>query len=87
VLARCGTRVGPGGHALYRWTTLLRRQVRASGMATSDQCFGLAWSGHMTVDRVRRLMAELPDGFSEIYFHPAVASDAHMQRLMADYEH
>ncbi len=87
VLARCGTRIGWGGHALYHWTRLLRRQARAAGIATSDHCFGLAWSGHMTVDRVRRLMAELPDGTSEIYFHPAVARDAALRRRMADYEH
>jgi chitin disaccharide deacetylase len=87
VLARCGTRVGLGGHALYHWTRLLRRQAHAAGIATSDHCFGMAWSGHMTVNRVRRLLAELPGGASEIYFHPAVARDAGLLRLMADYEH
>jgi hypothetical protein len=40
VLARCGTRVGFGTHALYHWTRLLRRQVRAAGMTTTDHCFG-----------------------------------------------
>ena len=87
VLARCGTPVGPGGHALYHWTRVLRRQVRAAGMATTDHCFGIAWSGHMTPERVRRLLAELPDGESEIYFHPAVERDATLRRLMPDYEH
>jgi hopanoid biosynthesis associated protein HpnK len=87
VLARCETRVGLGGHALYHWTRLLRRQARAAGIATNDHCFGLAWSGHMTVERVRRLMTELPDGWSEVYFHPAVRRDAALRRLMADYEH
>jgi hypothetical protein len=72
---------------LYHWTWLLRRQVRAAGMATHDHCFGLAWSGHMTAERVRRLITQLPDGTSEIYFHPAVARDAALQRLMPDYEH
>jgi hopanoid biosynthesis associated protein HpnK len=87
VLARCGTRVGPGGHAVYHWTRLLRRQARGAGIATNDHCFGLAWSGHMTVDRVHRLVAALPDGASEIYFHPATARDAALRRLMPDYEH
>ena len=50
VLARCGTPVGFGARALYQWTRVLRRQVRAAGMATTDHCFGLAWSGHMTPD-------------------------------------
>ena len=87
VLARCGTRVGPGARALYRWTRVLRRQVRAAGMATTDHCFGIAWSGHMTQQRLHRLLAELPDGESEVYFHPAVARDATLRRLMPDYQH
>jgi len=87
VLGRCGTRVGVGAHALYHWTRVLRRQVRAAGMTTTDHCFGIAWSGHMTRERVRRLMRELPDGESEVYFHPAVARDATLRRLMPDYEH
>jgi hypothetical protein len=66
---------------------VLRRQVRAAGMATTDHCFGIAWSGHMTSERVRRLMPELPDGESEIYFHPAVGRDATLRRLMPEYEH
>jgi len=87
VLRRCGTRSGPGARALYRWTTLLRRQARAAGVAVNDHCFGLAWSGHMTADRVRRLMQVLPDGISELYFHPAVRRDALLRRLMPGYEH
>ena len=87
VLAACGTRVGLGDRALYQWTRLLRGQARAAGLATNDHCFGLAWSGHMTTDRVRRLLAVLPDGVSEIYFHPATVSDATLRRLMPDYEH
>ena len=87
VLGRCGTRAGPGAHALYHWTRLLRRQIRKAGMATTDHCFGIAWSGHMTADRLHRLVAELPDGDSEIYLHPAAARDATLRRLMPDYEH
>lgn len=86
-LARCGTRMGLGPRALYHWTRVLRRQVRAAGMATTDHCFGLAWSGHMTPARVQRLMPVLPEGESEVYFHPAVARDALLRRLMPEYEH
>ena len=56
VMARCGTAVTLGDKLLYRWTRLLRRQARAAGVATNDHCFGLAWSGHMTADRIRRLL-------------------------------
>ena len=87
VMARCGTPVRFGDKALYRWTSLLRHQASAAGIATNDHCFGLAWSGHMTADRIRRLLPNLPDGDSEIYFHPASAHDPVLKRLMPDYEH
>jgi hopanoid biosynthesis associated protein HpnK len=87
VLRRLGTRPGVGDRALYAWTRLLRHQARAAGMITNDHCFGLAWSGHMTRDRVRGLLDHLPDGLSEIYFHPATERDALLRRLMPDYEH
>jgi chitin disaccharide deacetylase len=87
VMARCGTAVGWGDKLLYHWSGLLRRQCRAAGVKTNDYCFGLAWSGHMTTQRVRRLLDNLPDGDSEIYFHPAAGRDAVLDRLMPDYEH
>jgi hopanoid biosynthesis associated protein HpnK len=87
VLARCGTLAGLGAHTLYHWSRVLRRQVRAAGMTTTDYCFGIAWSGHMTTARLGRLLKALPQGESEIYFHPAVERDAELCRLMPDYEH
>ena len=87
VLARCGTQVGVGDKALYRWTLVLRRQARLAGVAANDYCFGLAWSGHMTAGRLRCLVKNLPDGDSEIYFHPAAGRDALLDQLMPGYEH
>jgi chitin disaccharide deacetylase len=86
-LALAGTRAGIGDRALYQWTRLLRHHAQVAGMITSDHCFGLAWSGHMTRQRVRRLLENLPDGVSEIYFHPATQRDEMLVRLMPDYEH
>jgi chitin disaccharide deacetylase len=87
VMAHCGTQATLGDKLLYRWTRLLRRQARTAGVATNDHCFGLAWSGHMTADRLNRLLPNLPDGDSEIYFHPAARRDAVLDRLMPTYEH
>ena len=87
VMARCGTAATLGATLLYRWTGILRRQARAADVACNDHCFGLAWSGHMTADRIRRLLPNLPDGDSEIYFHPAARRDAVLGRLMPTYEH
>jgi len=87
VLAHCGHRAGIAEHAIYRWTNLLRRQVWRAGMASDDNCFGIAWSGHMTGERVEQLLAALPEGSSEIYFHPATHRDDVLRHLMPDYEH
>jgi chitin disaccharide deacetylase len=87
IMHQLGARTGMGDRALYAWTRLLRRQARRAGMITNDHCFGLAWSGHMTLERTQRLVERLPDGASEIYFHPATERDAVLTRLMPDYEH
>ena len=86
-MAACGTPVSAGDRALYAWTGVLRRQAERWGVAVNDHCFGLAWSGHMHPERVRRLLDCLPEGQSEIYFHPAVRRDETLTRLMPDYEH
>ncbi|MFW7269091.1 hopanoid biosynthesis-associated protein HpnK [Gluconacetobacter sp. Hr-1-5] len=76
-----------GSAALRQWTGVLRHQAHKAGLRTNDWCFGIAWSGHMTADRVAALAAHLPEGLSEIYFHPATAKNALLQRLMPTYDH
>ncbi len=75
------------GRAMAAWSGLLRHQVRAAGMACCDQVFGLTWSGAMTEARVLRVLANLPDGISEMYFHPAAGRDALLDRWMPSYQH
>jgi chitin disaccharide deacetylase len=87
ILARCGHAPARGDRALAAWSSLLRRQARRAGLRTNDHAFGIAWSGHMTPARVQRLLPGLPDGLSEIYFHPAARRDATIDALMPDYEH
>lgn len=82
-----GVPQGIGARALLGWTRLLRAQARRAGLLTNDHAFGLAWSGHMTEDRLLRLLPLLPPGLSEIYFHPAAGRDALLDRLMPAYEH
>ncbi len=82
-----GTLDNRAAAALRLWTRLLRAQARRAGLTTNDWCFGLAWSGAMTPDRVTRLAGRLPEGLSEIYFHPATARDAEIRRLMPGYAH
>jgi hopanoid biosynthesis associated protein HpnK len=87
VMAACSEPVGLSARALYCWTGLLRRQAKKAGMETNDHVFGLAWSGRMTAGRVLRLVPHLPEGTSEIYFHPAARRDPVLDALMPDYRH
>jgi hopanoid biosynthesis associated protein HpnK len=87
VLKACGETPGLAAHALYNWSRILRGMARRHGLVSADHVFGIGWSGHMTETRVRRLLAHLPDGSSEIYFHPATERDQALQALMPDYDH
>ncbi len=58
---------------LYPWRAFMRARARRAGLLMNDAIFGMTDSGHMTADRLLRLIPELPDGVSEIHFHPAVA--------------
>ena len=87
IMARCGEKITAGDRALYAWSRVLRRQAKRAGLATTDHVFGLKWSGHMTEQRIRRLLHHLPEGSAEIYFHPATDRDDALMRLMPGYEH
>lgn len=64
-------------HAMEaRQARRLKRRLDTAGLAHNDWIFGLADSGAMTAERVRRYLEELPEGVSEIYFHPATARPA-----------
>jgi hopanoid biosynthesis associated protein HpnK len=56
------------------WAARLRARVRRSHLLTADRVFGLAWSGAMTEARMAGLLAQLPDGATEIYTHPATTN-------------
>nr|WP_239002913.1 hopanoid biosynthesis-associated protein HpnK [Rhodovastum atsumiense] len=87
VMAACGVAPTLGARALHAWSQVLRRQARRAGMTVPDAVFGLAWTGHMTEARLLRLIPHLPQGRSEIYFHPAARRDPVIDALMPDYEH
>ena len=78
---------GSAAYAMRGWTRVLRSQCARAGVATPDAVFGLAWSGHMTEERVRRILDARPAGDVELYFHPATRRDALLSGLMPEYEH
>ena len=67
---------GFGGFMEMRHALRLRRGLDAARIAHNDHIFGLADTGAMTSARVREYLENLPDGVSEIYFHPATARPA-----------
>ena len=87
VMARCGVAPSPGARAMAAWTRLFRAKARRAGMQVNDNVFGLAWSGRFDEARLLRLLPELPDGRTELYFHPAAGRDALIDRFMPTYRH
>ncbi len=85
VMAACGEKISLADRALFLWTRLLRWQARE--LEVPDQVFGIKWSGHMTRERIERLLPHLPDGRTEIYTHPATRRDETLVKLMPGYEH
>ncbi|TFW24719.1 hopanoid biosynthesis-associated protein HpnK [Duganella callida] len=72
---------------LRPWIALLRRRLRAAGVAHNDRVVGIAASGAMDEAALLAALARLDDGVTEIYLHPAVASEAPLTPGMADYRH
>ena len=69
------------------WTKVLQRRLRRAGLRANDHVFGLAWSGGMVEERILPLIAHLPEGISEIYFHPAIESSPSLVAAMPGYRH
>ncbi|HYR59546.1 MAG TPA: ChbG/HpnK family deacetylase [Chthoniobacteraceae bacterium] len=51
------------------------RPLRRIGVRAADHVFGLRDTGRMTGERLGSLIARLPEGLSEIYFHPGAEPD------------
>jgi transcriptional regulator of met regulon len=62
----------------------MRLRLRRAGIATNDYVFGMNDTGHMTPERVRSIVNNLPAGVSELYVHPATYTWP--QAFPADYD-
>ncbi len=58
---------------LSPWVALMKRRLRAAGIACNDHVFGIASTGSMDSAKLLCVLARLPAGVTEIYLHPAVA--------------
>lgn len=64
---------GQAEWALKPWCRTLRKRALNWNLLAPDQVVGLAWSGHFTAERLLGLLRRLPEGVTELYFHPATA--------------
>lgn len=67
---RLGLRLA-NAYLLAPWLALMKARLRAAGIPHNDQVFGLNDVGGMTRERVVSLLAQLPPGVTEIFFHVA----------------
>jgi len=74
-------RRGLASLGLSPWMVLLRRRLRTAGVTHNDQVLGNADSGYMNEETVIRLLGALPEGVTEMYFHPAVGRCAEIERV------
>lgn len=75
--------------ALLRpWSSLVARRIRNAGLVCNDQLFGMTDFGRMDEAFILRLLDRLPQGVTELVFHPSVTADGaagegHMRELRA----
>jgi hopanoid biosynthesis associated protein HpnK len=56
---------------LAPWAGLVRSRLARAGMACNDHLLGMADYGRLDEVHLLRLLDRLPDGVTEIHFHPA----------------
>ncbi|MBV9278414.1 MAG: hopanoid biosynthesis-associated protein HpnK [Candidatus Eremiobacteraeota bacterium] len=71
---------------LWPWLSLMQARLKRAGLTTNDYVFGMNDSGRMTSTRVLALLAHLPRGISEMYFHPASGPWAQIDPAIEGYD-
>jgi chitin disaccharide deacetylase len=69
-----------GTRSIGPWLALMRAHARRAGVAFNDYAFGVNEAGRLTEERVLQILERLPDGVTEIFFHPATAAFAGADR-------
>jgi hopanoid biosynthesis associated protein HpnK len=72
---------------LCPWMHLMKRLLRRADVRYNDFFFGRTDSGAMTLDLALRFIGNLPDGVTELGFHPATRRSAEIDRVMPHYRH
>ncbi|HYL26957.1 MAG TPA: hopanoid biosynthesis-associated protein HpnK [Candidatus Nitrosotalea sp.] len=63
-----------GTRTIEPWLAMMRARARRAGVAYNDYAFGVNEAGALTEARVVEMLDRLPDGVTEIFFHPATAA-------------
>jgi len=72
---------------LCPWLNLTRVLLRRARIRYNDYFFGMGDSGAMTKNLVLRIIDNLPDGLTEIGFHPATRRSKETDASMPNYRH
>jgi chitin disaccharide deacetylase len=65
-----------GTRSIAPWLALMRVRARRAGIACNDYAFGVNEAGALTEERVLEILARLPNGVTEVFFHPATRAFA-----------
>jgi chitin disaccharide deacetylase len=72
---------------LSPWMNWMKHMLRRHHVRYNDFLLGMTDSGAMTQDLVLRIVRHLPEGVTEICFHPATRRCAEIDRTMPLYRH
>jgi hopanoid biosynthesis associated protein HpnK len=72
---------------LTPWVTILKRRLRQRQVAYNDQIFGISCTGRLDEATMLGILAKLPAGTTEIYMHPAIATQHPLTSSMREYRH
>lgn len=75
-----------GTRTIGPWLALMRARARRAGITCNDYAFGVNDAGALTETRVLQILERLPDGATELFFHPATAAFAGADRGTERYE-
>jgi chitin disaccharide deacetylase len=69
-----------GTRSIAPWLALMRSRARRAGVVCNDYAFGVNDAGALTEERVLQILDVLPDGVTEIFFHPATGTFSGVDR-------
>jgi chitin disaccharide deacetylase len=88
---RCGRHNLP--RRLARWTIFgtlgsrVQRRLRQQGVRTVDRAIGVLDPGQLTEDFVTAYLERMPDGATEVFFHPATETSEALRQCQYGYQH